>query len=201
MKRLHQAPPVPSVLVKNLDRRWDAAILRCLEREPPKRFRSVLDVVRAVGQQTLDPRRAVAVLGFRNLTQRADSAWLSMALVEMLTREFHEASQTFRTLPDEEVTRAQRALAVGAQDTLPKETLERLRDSTGAQLAVLGSYLGLGNAASSALRLAIRVQDTTTGDVIAAWAGKGTVGELQDMVSRAGTELRASLAAISSEPG
>jgi eukaryotic-like serine/threonine-protein kinase len=193
MKRLHQPPPVPSALVKNLDRRWDATILRCLEREPQKRFRSVLDVVRAVGQQTLDPRKAMAVLGFRNLAQRADGAWLSMALVEMLTRELQEANQTVRTLPSEEVTRAQRALALGAQDTLPREVLERLRDSTGAQLAVLGSYLGLGNASSSALRLAVRIQDTSTGEVIVAWAGKGTVGELQEMVSRAGAELRAAL--------
>jgi serine/threonine protein kinase len=195
MKRLHQAPPVPSALVKNLDSRWDAMILRCLEREPQKRFRSVLDVVRAVGQQTLDPRTAVAVLGFRNLAGRPDGAWLSTALVEMLTREFQDASQTLRTLPEEEVTRAQRALSLGAQDTLPKETLERLRDSTGAQLAVLGSYLGLGNTSSSALRLAIRVQDTSTGEVVAGWSEKGTVGDLQEMASRAGTELRATLGA------
>jgi len=153
----------------------------------------VLDVVRAVGQQTLDPRNAVAVLGFRNLAGRPDGAWLSMALVEMLTREFQEASQTLRVLPAEEVTRAQRALSLGAQDTLPRETLERLRDSTGAQLVVLGSYLCMGNASSSALRLAIRVQDTSSGDVIAVWAEKGTVGELQAMASRAGTELRAIL--------
>jgi eukaryotic-like serine/threonine-protein kinase len=195
MKRLHQAPPIPSALVKNLDPRWDATILRCLEREPQKRFRSVLDVVRAVGQQTLDPRKAVAVLGFRNLAGRPDGAWLSMALVEMLTREFQEASQTLRVLPGEEVVRSQRALALGAQDTLPRETLERLRDSTGSQLAVLGSYLCMGNASSSALRLAIRVQDTTSGDVIAVWAEKGTVGELQAMATRAGTEVRAILTA------
>jgi eukaryotic-like serine/threonine-protein kinase len=195
MKRLHQSPPVPSALVKNLDPRWDVTILRCLEREPQKRFRSVLDVVRAVGQQTLDPRKAVAVLGFRNLAGRLDGAWLSMALVEMLTREFQEASQTLRTLPSEEVGRAQRALVLGAQDTLPLETLERLRDSTGAQLAVLGSYLCLGNASASALRLAVRVQDTTSGEVIAVWGEKGTVGELQAMASRAGAELRATLSA------
>jgi len=195
MKRLHQPPPAASTLVKNLDSRWDTAILRCLEREPQRRFRSVLDVVRAVGQQTLDPRRAVAVLGFRNLAARPDSAWLSMALVEMLTREFQEASQTLRTIPAEEVTRAQRALSLGAHDTLPREVLERLRDSTGAQLAVLGSYLCMGNASSSALKLVVRVQDTSTGDVAAVWSEKGTVGELQDLASRAGSELRSALAA------
>jgi serine/threonine protein kinase len=200
MKRLHQAPPVPSLLVKNLDPRWDATILRCLEREPPKRFRSVLDVVRAVGQQTLDPRKAIAVLGFRNLAARPDGAWLSMALVEMLTREFQEASQTLRTLPGEEVARAQRALALGAQDTLSREVLERLRDSTGAQLVVLGSYLCMGNGASSALRLVVRVQDTSSGDVVSVWSEKGTVGELQAMASRAGAELRAGLTAPPAPP-
>ncbi len=193
MKRLHQAPPVPSALVTSLDARWDAAILRCLEREPQKRFRSVLDVVRAVGQQTLDPRKAVAVLGFRNLAGRPDGAWLSTALVEMVTREFQEASQTLRTLPAEEVARAQRALSLGAQDTLSSETLGHVRDLTGAQLTVLGSYLCLGNGLSSPLRLAVRVQDTSSGEVVAVWGEKGTVGELQEMVSRAGTRLRSSL--------
>ena len=199
MKRLHQPPPVPSTLVKSLDPRWDAAILRCLEREPQRRFRSVLDVVRAVGQQTLDPRKAVAVLGFRNLAARPDGAWLSTALVEMLTREFQEASQTLRTLPAEEVARAQRALSLGAQDTLPKETLGHVRDLTGAQLTCLGSYLCLGNASSSPVRLAVRVQDTSSGEVVAVWAEKGTVGELQELVSRAGAQLRSSLTA-SPEP-
>ena len=200
MKRLHQAPPVPSALVKNLDPRWDTTILRCLEREPKKRFRSVLDVVRAVGQQTLDPRQAVAVLGFRNLAGRADSGWLSTALVEMMTRELQEASQTLRTLPAEEVARAQRALSLGAQDTLPRERLEHVRDLTGAQLAVLGSYLCLGNAASSSLRMAFRVQDTSSGDVVAVWAEKGAVGDLQEMVSRAGRELRSSLTSAPAAP-
>ncbi len=195
MKRLHQAPPVPSALVRNLDPRWDATILRCLEREPKKRFRSVLDVVRSVGQQTLDPRKAIAVLGLRNLAGRMDSAWLSTALVEMLTRELHEASATLRTLPAEEVTRAQRALSLGAHDTLPRETLEHVRDVTGAQLALLGSYLCLGNAPSSPLRLVIRVQDTSSGEVVAVWAEKGTVGELQELVSRAGPQLRSTLTA------
>jgi eukaryotic-like serine/threonine-protein kinase len=193
MKRLHQAPPVPSALAKNLDPRWDATILRCLERDPKKRFRSVLDVVRSVGQQTLDPRSALAVLGFRNLAGRPDSGWLSMALVEMLTRELQEASQTLRTIPSEEVARAQRALVLGAQDTLPREVLERLRDITGAQMAVLGSYLCMGNGAGSALRLAVRVQDTSSGEVVVAWSEKGTVAELQEMASRAGRELRAGL--------
>jgi len=98
------------------------------------------------------------------------------------------------------VGRAQRALVLGAQDTLPLETLERLRDSTGAQLAVLGSYLCLGNAAASALRLAVRVQDTSSGEVIAVWGEKGTVGELQAMASRAGAELRATLGAPNAAP-
>ena len=111
-------------------------------------------------------------------------------------REFQEASQTLRTLPDEEVVRSQRALALGAQDTLSRETLERLRDSSGAQLAVLGSYLCLGNASSSALRLAVRVQDTSSGEVTAVWSEKGTVGELQGMASRAGTDLRAKLSEV-----
>ncbi|MGO9066461.1 MAG: protein kinase domain-containing protein [Myxococcaceae bacterium] len=44
-KRLTEAPPHPEVTTPGLDARWSATILRCLAREPERRFNSALDIV------------------------------------------------------------------------------------------------------------------------------------------------------------
>ncbi len=48
MRRVQEPAPSPRAAVADLDPRWDAAIVRCLAREPGARFPSTLDVVRAV---------------------------------------------------------------------------------------------------------------------------------------------------------
>jgi len=48
MKRLTEAPPPPDRLVPGLDPRWATVILRCLEREPAKRYQRTGDVIRAL---------------------------------------------------------------------------------------------------------------------------------------------------------
>ena len=48
VKRLREAPVSPRVHAPGLDPRWEAAILRCLEREPAKRFASAPEVLQAI---------------------------------------------------------------------------------------------------------------------------------------------------------
>jgi tetratricopeptide (TPR) repeat protein/tRNA A-37 threonylcarbamoyl transferase component Bud32 len=48
VKRLKENPVSPRTHAPNLDRRWEAAILRCLEREPAARFASPLEVFAAL---------------------------------------------------------------------------------------------------------------------------------------------------------
>jgi eukaryotic-like serine/threonine-protein kinase len=50
VKRLREAPVPPHVHAPGLDRRWEAAILRCLERNPAARFASAPEVIRALDQ-------------------------------------------------------------------------------------------------------------------------------------------------------
>jgi serine/threonine protein kinase/tetratricopeptide (TPR) repeat protein len=45
LKRLQAPPAPPTTLVPDLDPRWERAILRCLEREPERRFARALDIV------------------------------------------------------------------------------------------------------------------------------------------------------------
>ncbi len=200
LKRLQQAATPPSLYLPTLDPRWDAAILRCLEKEPSARFRSVRDLVRALDTSAQDTRTPAAVLGFRNLSGRPDAGWISTALAELVGRELSSASEVLRLVPAEEVFRAQRALNLAAQDSLPRDSLEKLRDSAGARWVVLGSYLCVGPASASPLRVAVRVQDTDSGQVVSHWSERGTVGELAAMAARAGAAVRKTLVAAGQTP-
>ncbi len=60
VKRLKEAPVSPRVHAPSLDGRWEAAILRCLEREPAARFQNALDVIATLTAPAVD---ATAPLG------------------------------------------------------------------------------------------------------------------------------------------
>jgi formylglycine-generating enzyme required for sulfatase activity/dienelactone hydrolase len=47
-KRIHETPRAPHVVQPGLDRRWSEVILRCLSREPERRFRSATEVREAL---------------------------------------------------------------------------------------------------------------------------------------------------------
>ena len=59
VRRLTEEPLPPRSVVRSLDRRFEAVILRCLEREPKDRFPEVSDVARALRGETepSSPRR------------------------------------------------------------------------------------------------------------------------------------------------
>jgi len=48
VRRTHEPPPSPRSTVPDLDPRWEAAILRCLERDPTKRFATASEVVQSL---------------------------------------------------------------------------------------------------------------------------------------------------------
>lgn len=50
-RRLHESIPSPRTIVPDLDARWEAVILRCLEREPSKRFASIGEALPALTQR------------------------------------------------------------------------------------------------------------------------------------------------------
>jgi tetratricopeptide (TPR) repeat protein/tRNA A-37 threonylcarbamoyl transferase component Bud32 len=45
VKRLTESPPPPSAIVPGLNPRWETAILRCLEREPARRYQNPREIV------------------------------------------------------------------------------------------------------------------------------------------------------------
>ncbi|HKS95180.1 MAG TPA: serine/threonine-protein kinase, partial [Terriglobia bacterium] len=76
VKRLKESPPAPRSLVSGLDPRRERVILRCLERDPARRFRSAADVSQALAGE-LSP----AVFGRRN---RRSVIWGSAAAAIVL---------------------------------------------------------------------------------------------------------------------
>ena len=135
--------------------------------------------------QTSAGRRAVAVVGFRNTTGRADAAWLGSALSEMLATELG-ATETLRAVPAETVARVKLELGLGEADSLAPETLARLRKNTGADLVVIGSYVALGNK----VRVDLHLQDAVAGQTVASLSETGEEAALFDLVERAGGSLR-----------
>ena len=145
-------------------------------------------------------RRSVAVMGFRNLPGRPEDNWLSPAFAEMLSTEL-AADSALRMVSGEDVARAKRELPLTDEDSLAKETLERLHTNPGADVVVIGSYTPLPGKGARRIRLDVRLQDTEHGETIAERAFVGNEDNLFELVAQAGASLRDSLGgtAISEE--
>ena len=141
---------------------------------------------------TVPVRRSVAVFGFKNAAGRADSAWLSIGLSEMLTTELGTGGQ-IRTVAEENVARAKMDLSLTDADSLAKDTLTRVRNHLDADYVVLGSFVDLGKEGGGQIRVDLRLQNARTGETIGVVSETGTEGELFGLVSRAGCDLRREL--------
>ena len=137
-------------------------------------------------------RRSVAVLGFRNLPGRPQDNWLSPVFSEMLNTELGTPGD-LRMVSGEDVARAKRELPLSDEDSLAKETLERLRSNPGADYVVLGSYMLIPANGKGRIRLDLRLQDTANGETIAEEAVTGDEDNLFDLSAQAGAQLRQKL--------
>ncbi len=240
VQRLQHDPPPPRTFVPNLDALWQAAIMRCLDRDPAGRFDTIaavppalkegFDGPRAVRSRrrviltwalaavlaalvvtgvlwrsrvatgppggvvttpsSVTARRPVAVIGFRNLSGRADSAWLSSAFAEMLTTEL-AAGQKLRTIPGEDVSRMKVDLALSDSESYARDTLSKIHKNLGTDLVVLGTYLAI--AETGRIRLDLRLQDAVAGVTLASFTDTGTEADLLDLIARTGERLRREL--------
>jgi DNA-binding winged helix-turn-helix (wHTH) protein/tetratricopeptide (TPR) repeat protein len=138
------------------------------------------------------PRLKVAVLGFRNLSNRNESAWLSTALAEMFTVELG-VGEKLQTLSGETVARALIDLGLGNVDNLSPQSLARIRAILGCDVVLLGSYLDLGDQAGGKVRVDLRLLDTVTGETLAVSTRTRKQAELFELVSDLGMELRQDL--------
>jgi len=178
-------PPIPKRFA--ISKWWYASILvLLLGGGAYVRYRSL------PGAAAVAPRRSVAVLGFKNLSGRAEQAWLSTALSDWITTEL-SAGEQLRTIPAESIARMKIELSLPDQDSLERDTLSRIGKDLGTDLVVVGSYASLGKDAGGQIRLDLRLQDTRTGEAIDALSETGTEARLFDLVAHAGARLRSDL--------
>jgi tetratricopeptide (TPR) repeat protein/TolB-like protein len=185
LKRLSHSPPSPRNHVPDLDPRWEAAILRCLARNPGDRFPSAPAVIEAlVGREGRRRRRTAAVLGFRNRSGDPQLAWMSTALAELIAADL-AAGEGLEVLPGDDVARA---VASPAGDHGRAETL-------GVELLVEGGYEALPRAAEAAgqCRFEVRLIDARTGAVRCEIAESARVDDLLELAERVSAELRGAI--------
>jgi eukaryotic-like serine/threonine-protein kinase len=140
-----------------------------------------------VGMRSPPPaHRVVAVLGFKNVTGRADVAWLATGLSEMFASEL--AGDALRIVPSESIARATLELHL-EPGTLASDTLAKVRADLGADLVVGGSYVVEGD---GQLRVDVALQDARSGETTVVPA-VGTTRELLPLVTEAGGRLRRAL--------
>jgi len=131
------------------------------------------------------PRRSLAVLGFRNLSKRAEEEWIGTALAEMVGTEL-AAGQQLRVIPGENVAHMKLDLGLDSETTYGPATLEKIHKNLGSELVLQGSYL---ETAGGALRIDWNLEDSG-GESIAAISETGSDAQIADLVSRAGASLR-----------
>ena len=142
-----------------------------------------------VASTPIRARRSVAILGFTNISGQRDKAWVSTALSEMLTTEL-AAGEELRMVPGENVTQMKINLSLADAESYGQETLEKIHRNLNADDVILGSYVPLGD---GRIRLDMRLQDAVRGETIAAVSERGSERQIDDLVSRAGVELREKL--------
>src|SRR5580704_15398830 len=140
----------------------------------------------------ISPRRSVAVLSFKNLSGDTQEAWLSTALSDWLTTEL-TAGEQVRAIPAETIARMKMELSLPDMESLGRDSLTRIRKNLGTDYVVAGSYAALGAKSEGQIRLDLHLQDTRSGETVAAISELGTEARLLDLVSRAGEHLREKL--------
>jgi DNA-binding winged helix-turn-helix (wHTH) protein/TolB-like protein len=140
----------------------------------------------------LTPRPSIAVLGFKNLSRKPDDEWMSTAMAEMLGAEL-ASGQQIRVIPSENIARMKLDLSLAPTDTYGQETLGKIHNHLGTDMVTSGSYLALPDGSSTKLRIVLQVQDTRTGETIAAITEDGTESDLPQLISAGGDNLRHTL--------
>jgi eukaryotic-like serine/threonine-protein kinase len=140
----------------------------------------------------ITPRRMVAVLDFQNVSRRPADDWFSTAIAEMLTTELG-AGEKLRLVPAEDVSRMKRELHLANSSSLARETAVAAAKNLKADMLVLGSFTAMGTGANRRVRIDVRMQNATDGEIVAEVAEIAPEEQLFELVSRAGTRLREAL--------
>ena len=213
--RLVEPPHPPGDAAPGIDPRWEQAILRCLSRQPRRRFRSGAEMLRALDGKLPSPRRWWAAGG--GIALAAAASWMAVASAPQggpnarraiavaglrddasdaqarwLSTALPEllstelAASGWRVASGEDVVSARQDLGLEESAGHPREALARLRRHLGADVIVSGSY----SAQAGRLRLDLEAQDAKDGARLSSFSELGAPADLLAMATRAGARLR-----------
>jgi len=137
-------------------------------------------------------RPAIAVLGFRNLSNRPQTAWLSTALAEMLNTEL-AAGEKLRAISGGSVAQMKADLALEDEPGYSADQLQRVHKNLGADFVLVGSYFDLGEESDGAVRLDFRLESSATGETLTASSLTATESRLPELAARLGAAIRTTL--------
>jgi len=138
-RRINEPVPPPRSIIPDLDAKWESVILRCLEREPAKRFSSTNEVIevltgaelatspasginlRVLVQQSKRPRVAIPILLTLLLLIGLSSFWIHRYSRARWARD--EAVPKVAQLAEEEKFGEAYALAVQAERYIPNDPM------------------------------------------------------------------------------
>ncbi len=133
-------------------------------------------------------RASIAVLGFRDLSGRAETSWMAPAASELMEIELG-AGQQLRTLPPENVARMRRELSITPDSTYSAQLLRRIGTNLDTDYAVAGAYLPQGDR----VRLDVVLFDLHSGQQIAALGDESDRDKLAALAQDCARRLRAQL--------
>lgn len=134
-------------------------------------------------------RKSVAVLGFHNVSGNASDTWMATAFSEMLSTEL-AAGEKLRLISGEDVTNLRASSPWPQAGTLDQKTATRIGTALNSDLLILGSYTTIGSSDGAKVRLDVRLQEATTGEVLTEAAESAGMQDLLLLVSRVGEKLR-----------
>ena|SRR5580704_5100907 len=138
------------------------------------------------------PRR-IAIVGFRNLSDRQESDWLSTAFSEMLATELG-TSADLQPVSGADVAQMKRELSIGDADSFTQPTIHKIEQNLGTELVLVGSFMPMGRGnPRDRVRFDLHLLNTESGQTVASLSETGTVADLFDLISDAGLRLRLQL--------
>jgi serine/threonine protein kinase/tetratricopeptide (TPR) repeat protein len=145
---------------------------------------------RLFGRKNLRP--TIAVLGFKNQTATPESDFVSTSLSDMLASEL-AAGDFMVPTPGESVTRMKLDLALPNEATYALDTIQKVRRSLNCDYVVYGSFFDPGKSAGGRVQLDLRLQNASSGEILASVSESGTELALRDLAARVGSTLRSKL--------
>jgi DNA-binding winged helix-turn-helix (wHTH) protein/tetratricopeptide (TPR) repeat protein len=133
-------------------------------------------------------RPSVAVLAMKNLSGKAQDAWLSTALTETISAELMAGGQ-LRLISGDNVAQMQQELAPPPGVGLSRQQLDSIGRNLGCDMVLTGDYLVVGDK----VRVDVRLDDLGSQQPVASVSETQDEKDLLELVARTGGELRSKL--------